>query len=339
MKLLYKKILDLELWHDYFLGQRLVSDRLPDVYDISDLLTIAPTPECQRTLQNLRWRFRPTRFGGTLWAEVEPVTTDPFYTKITVDRPEQLTFCLIVRDPQFANFTNLSLTSSDRSLYYFSNRSGNQLENSLFLSQPLPNYQNETAYKVGELVTHNDQTWEAVRDFTTTTDDPVEDDWQSFPLTQYVSQPDRQLLPPMGNFSPSNSMTRYTTWGIVEIFLNSPQVASDFLLLRSENDKTRIQPRTYVIRFKNRSTYWRYRYERPHGFRPDQLQLLNLRYETEKSYFTQRPQGLLQRPNALFKDGKDRLLPAPRVAQIKPESQIDPDTQAETIAIFSDIYL
>lgn len=339
MNLLYKKILDLELWHDYFLGQLPLSESLPDSYDLSDLFAIAPTPECQRQLQNLHWRFRPKRFGGTLWAEVEFAKTEPFYTKVSVDRPHQLEFWLVVRAPQFANFTNLSLAPFNEQIYYFSNLSGHQQGNTLFLTKPLPTYQNGTPYLVGQLVTHNNQTWEAIRDRTSITDAPNPDDWEALPLSHYVSSQDQRPNPKTSKSMLVEPVANYTAWGIIEISLNPELVPPAFSLVRSENRKTVIQPRTYVIRFKNRSTHWRYRYERPHGFRPEQLQLLKLRYETEKSYFTQRPQGLLQRPRQLFKDGKDRLLPAPRVAQIKPETRIDPDTQTDTIAIFSDVYL
>jgi hypothetical protein len=406
MKILYKKILDLELWHDYYLGQRDLSQSLPENYDLSDTLTLAPTPECQRSLQNLRWSFRPKRYGATLWAEVEPAKTGPFRTKFPLDRGYQLAFWLVVRAPLFANFTNLPITPLNQQIYYFTNLSGNEQKNTLFLTRSLPFYNNGTSYEAGQLVTHNNQTWEAVRDRTANTADPSPDDWEALPLSQYVSPQDQLLrqglfysyrvpqanpdeilrftlmngqqqpafeyefttpknhqagatiavplnfsnLPPsrytlllkgnpIGEFVLADPISTLNAWGFVEILVHPTSVPAAFSLLKSENGKTLIQPRTYVIRFKNRSTYWRYRYERPHGFLPDQLKTLNLHYETEKTYFTQRPQGLLQRPSHLFMDGKDRLLPAPRVIQIKPEPRVDPETQKETLAIFSDVYL
>ncbi|MBE9013434.1 hypothetical protein IQ250_24890 [Pseudanabaenaceae cyanobacterium LEGE 13415] len=337
MKILYKKVLDLELWHDYYLGQRNLDQSLPDNYDISDILALVPTPECTRILQNLHWRFRPQPRGATLFAEVIQVKPGVFQTQIPVDRPYLLLFWLRVRDPRFANFTNLPFTAQDRALYYFSSRSGTQQGTTLFLTQALPSYGRNQSYQMGQLVTHQNQTWEAIRDRTSTTDEPNPEDWEALPMSQYVSQQDQRFLPeqPSTSISPEASANR---WGAVEIVLQ-PRQSSPFSLLQLEQGQTLIRPKTFVIRFKNRSTYWRYRYNRPHGFSPDQLRSLQLQYDNETTYFTQRPQGLLQRPRRFFTDGKDQLLPAPRVTQIKPESRLDSSTQKASIAIFSDIYL
>lgn len=406
MNILYKKLLNLELWHDYYLGQPNPSQPLSEDYDVSDIVAIVPTPECERILKNLRWRFRKHRSGAIVFAEVDPVSPGIFQTKFPIDRPYQLSFWLVVRDARFANFTNLPLGSFRHLIYYVSNLSDNQQNDTLFLTKPLQPYHRNQFYSMGQLVTYNNQTWEAVRDRTSTTDDPSPDDWEALPASQYISQQDQvprqglsyPYLVPQANpgdvlrfvlinvnqqksfeyeftvpithkigeaitiplnffslapgfykllvqdaevasFVLADPMTTYNVWGLVEIVLNPRLVPPAFSLLQIEQGQTLIQPRTYVLRFKNRATYWRYRYDRPHGFTPDKLQTLNLHYENDKTYFTQRPQGLLQRPNHLFTDGKDRLLPAPRVAQIQPERRLDPETQKETIAIFSDIYL
>lgn len=406
MKILYNKILNLELWHDYYLGQPNLSQPLPDNYDISDMLAIVPTPDCRRILQNLRWNFRPQRQGATIFAEVEGVTPQTLKAKFSIDRPYLLSFWLVVRDPRFANFTNLPLTLPRNLIYYFSNLSDNEQSNTLFLTKTLPLYRRDQFYQAGQLVAHNNQTWEAIRDRTSTTDDPSPEDWEALPNSQYVSQQDQLSRQGMSyiyqvpqaapnevlrftlmnvnqqkafeheftvpethkageaivvslNFatlSPSryklllqdnqiaefvlaDPMSNYDAWGMVEILVGSRLVPTAFSLVQPESQQALIQPRTYVIRFKNRATYWRYRYERPHGFSQSKLETLNLQYENDKTYFTHRPQGLLQRPSHLFTDGKDRLLPAPRVAQIKPEPRVDPVTQKESIAVFSDIYL
>jgi hypothetical protein len=126
-------------------------------------------------------------------------------------------------------------------------------------------------------------------------------------------------------------------FALVEIVLNQNLVPPAFSLLKFEDRKTLIQPKTYIIRFKNRTTHWRYRYEKPHGFTKDKLPDFELK--DDKTYFSRRPQGLLRQPKRLFTDGKDQRLPAPGVIAIKPEKQIDPETDKEAIAIFSDIHL
>ncbi len=408
MKILYKKILNLELWHDYYLGQP-EPPVLPatDYDEISEMLALVPTANCQKVLQNLRWVFRPQPRGATIFACVEEVNpgdanTD-FQTQITVDRPYRLTFWLVVRDRYFANYTNLPLNSARQQIYYFSNLSGNQ-GHALFLTQPLPVYAANTPYQLGELVTHDDKTLESLRNHTSVNDIPDTSDWDSFPGSQYVSQGDRlphQVLfrtyPIEGvnpgdrfrftlvdaneqetfalevtapdNHTPGEAiainldfsgqipghyrlyldgsevdkfvifdpMAASNVFGLVEIVLNQNLVPPAFSVLQSQNGKTLIQPKTYVIRFKNRATHWRYRYERPHGFTEDDLPEFELK--DDKTYFSKRPQGLLRRPKRLLTDGDDNLLPAPGVMLIKPETQIDPETQSGAIAIFSDIHL
>ncbi len=156
MKNLYKKILALELWHDYYLGQP-DPPKLPQTdYDTSGLLALIPTPNCLQVLQNLRWVFRPQPHGANLFAQVRETTPGNFQTVIPVDRPYRLTFWLVVRDRYFANFTNLPLSSIRNQIYYFSNLSGNQ-GHDLFLTQPLPTYAANTEYQLGDLVIHDGQ--------------------------------------------------------------------------------------------------------------------------------------------------------------------------------------
>lgn len=401
MKILYKQILNLQLWHDYYLGQPDPST-LPGIdYEISSMLTLVPTAHCQRVLKNLRWIFRPQPWGASIFADVEEInsgSTRPDYqTQIPVDHPQRLTFWLVVRDRYFSNYTNLPLSTPGQQIYYFSNLSANQ-GHALFLSQPLPAYAPHTSYQLGQLVTHDGKTLEGLRNHTSVDDIPDTRDWDSFPGSQYVSSLDRlakqvllkthtlsradpgetlhftlvdanQLetwkqkvtvpknhtsgnaiavnlnfsgqLPgcyqlhlnntPVEKFILYDPMTRSDAFALVEIILNQNLVPPAFSLLQYQEGKTRIRPQTYVIRFKNRATYWRYRYEQPHGFNQDELP--DFQIQDEKTYFSQRPQGLRRRPQRLLSDGKGQPLPAPGVTLIKPE------TKENAIAIFSDIHL
>jgi hypothetical protein len=407
MKILYKQILNLELWHDYYLGQP-ESHALPLAnYQISEMLALVPTKNCQQVLKNLRWVFHPQPHGASIFASVEEVTSGDaktnFPTQIAVDRPERLAFWLVVRDRYFANFTNLPLTAPRQQIYYFSNRSGNQ-GHALFLTQPLSVYASNTSYHVGQLVTHDGKTLEALRDRTKKSVIPDPNDWDILPSSQYVSELDRfrqqeasrmytileanpgdrfrftlvdvneqetfalEMTAPT-NHIPGNGIAvslnfqqqisgcyqlrlnniqvdkfilceqaiARDAFALVEIVLNQNLVSPAFSLLKFEDRKTLIQPKTYIIRFKNRTTHWRYRYEKPHGFTKDKLPDFELK--DDKTYFSRRPQGLLRQPQRLLTDGKDRRLPAPGVIAIKPEKQIDPETEKDAIAIFSDIHL
>jgi len=416
MKILYKQILNLELWHDYYLGQPDPPTLATD-YEISEILMLVPTAHCLQVLKNLRWVFRSQPFGATISACVEEVTPGAapegsraerdrntnFQTQIPVDRPYRLTFWLVVRDRYFSNYTNLSLTAPRHQVYYFSNLANNQ-GYALFLTQPLPVYANNTSYQLGQLVTYNGKTLESLRNNPAIVESSDTSDWDIFPISQYVSELDRltrqvlfktHIIPRADpgeifrfilvdvneqeiwrqevtvpenhtsgeaiavnlNFSQQipgcyqlrlnndlvdkfilcDPMTSSNAFALVEIVLNQNLVPPAFSLLQSQDGNSLIQPKTYVIRFKNRATHWRYRYEKPHGFSKDKLPDFELK--DDKTYFTKRPQGLLRRPKRLLTDGKDQLLPAPGVMLIKPERQIDPETEKEAIAIFSDIHL
>ncbi|MFN6570930.1 hypothetical protein [Dendronalium sp. ChiSLP03b] len=394
---LYKKILNLDLWHDFYLGQPDPPESPPRNYDISSMLTVVPTPDCLRVLRNFRWVFRPQPRGASIFAQVVQTSPDAFRTLLAIDRPLRLTFWLVVRDRYFANFTNLSLTATRQQLYYFSNLSGNQ-GHALFLTQPLLVYTANTEYRLGQLVSHQGKTLEALRYQTAASAIPNASDWDILPGSQYVSELD--LLPRQGlsrrytiasanpgdrfrlalvdvnqqeayalevtapdNHTPGEALAVNLNFagqipGRYQLFLNDTQVeefvlfdplaAGDafalveialnqivpqaFSLLQSNAGQTLIQPRTYVIRFKNRATYWRYRYEQPHGFTANELPDFEL--IDPKTYATKRPLGLRLRPDSLLADGNDRLLPAPGVTLIKPES----DLQAG-LTIYSDIHL
>ncbi|MUG97757.1 hypothetical protein F7734_37800 [Scytonema sp. UIC 10036] len=399
MKILYKKILNLELWHDFYLGQPDPPGVLPANYDISRTLELVPTQECRRLLANLRWVFRPQLYGASIFANVNVAASGEFFTVVPVDRPYRLTFWLVVRDRYFANFTNLPLTGNRQQIYYFSNLFDNQ-GHALFLTRPLSAYTANTEYQVGELVTQAGRTLEAFIYQANASDSPNPNEWDTFPATEYVSQRDRLPIQKtyrtqvIANANPGETY-RFTlidsneqeSWAVdetvpdthnlgepfsvsisfagqrpghyqllenntqvaefvlvdnsvpeacalVEILLNSNLVPSNFSLLQSSAGKTFIQPKTYIIRFKNRATRWRYRYERPHGCNaenlPNDFNLIDAR-----TYATIRPIGLRQRSDSLLNDCKDRPLPSPNAALIQPET----DESQRVTSIFSDIYL
>jgi hypothetical protein len=399
MKVLYQKILDLEIWHDYYLGQPNPPKLPANNYDISDMLALVPTSECLRVLRNLRWLFRLQPGGASIFAHVEQSSAGDFRTLLPVNRPERLTFWLVVRDRYFSNFTNLSLTTNRQQIYYFSNLSGNQ-GHALFLTQPLASYTPKTEYHLGQLVNHDGKTLEALRYQAAASAKPNANDWDILPNSQYVSELDR--LPQQGisyiytipkanpgdiwrltlvdvheqitfaldvttldNHNPGDAiacnlnfagqipgryklclnnipvdqfvlcdpMTARDAFALVEIVLNQSLVPPAFSLLQLQDGNTLIQPKTYVIRCKNRSTRWRYRYEKPHGF--SAANLPNFELIDTKTYATKRPLGLRLQPDRLLTDGKDQQLPAPAPAHIKPET----DAKSHVTTIFSDIHL
>jgi hypothetical protein len=397
----YKKILDLELWHDYFLGQPDALELLPPNYDSSNLLTIEPTSDCLRLLKNLRWIFRTQPHGASIFAPVNELKPGDFQPQIPIDRPERLTFSLVVRDPYFNNFTNLPLEQTPNKIYYCSNLTDNRVSPLLFLTQPLPAYVAQAEYLLGQLVNRGSKTLEAIKYQAEAAPTPTVSDWNTLPGSQYVSKLDylpRQALtraytspkanpgdtfqlklvdvngvetfavdviasaqhPPgsaisidlnftgqlpgryqltqngteIDNFAIVNPILNRGAFGLVEISLNSSSIKPAFALLKTKAGKILISPKTYLIRFKNRLTRWRYRYEQPHGFTaaniPNFFDLID-----DKTYATKQLLGL-QSPSAyLLTDGKDRPLPSPSVTLIKPEIDVD----RHLTNIFADIHL
>ena len=412
MKVLYKKILTLELWHDYYLGQPNPLPSLPNKYAISDMLALVPTQHCRQILRNLRWGFQTQPRGGNLFAAVDEALSGDFQTVIPVDQSNRLTFWLVVRDRYFANFTNLSLTPTRKQIYYFSNLSSNKRHDTLFLTQPLPTYAANTEYHLGQLVNHDGNTLEALRYQDSAHPPEDRDYWKTLPGSQYVSSSDQ--LPRQGfsrtetlvsanpgdtfrfaltdvnhqkafafeftvpdnhppgeaiavslNFSQQppgcyrlslngtqvdefillDPIVNKNVFALVEIVLNQSLVPAEFRLLEASLGETLIRPKTYVIRFKNRATRWRYKYEpeRPHGFclerespAEDGCDSIDPRFIVldRLSYVTKRPIGLRQQPEQLL-NNSNKDLPAPSVALIKPET----NSNQHVTSIFSDIHM
>ena len=190
IQIIYQPLFHIQLWHDYILGQP-DPPTLPDSYDISNLFTLVPTSECLRTLKNLRWVYRSDNRGGQIFAQVKAVDAENFATQFPIKEPHQLTFWLIVKNPYFANFSNLPLTTPINALYYFSNLSNNQGHN-LFLTHSLPTYTPESEYAIGQLVSHEGELLEALTYIASAEEEINEDNWQTIePSTQYVSILDR----------------------------------------------------------------------------------------------------------------------------------------------------
>jgi hypothetical protein len=158
MNVAFRSILNLEIWHDYYLGQSEQLDALPAQYHISDTIALIPTRECQTMLRNLRWLVREQPSGAVLLAHIDAsAVTDGLMPIVALDTSTCLTFWLVVRDRNFANYTNLPLDAPRNRIYYFSNRPGSQVGNHLFLTQPLPSYQPESEYTLGQLVSYQNR--------------------------------------------------------------------------------------------------------------------------------------------------------------------------------------
>lgn len=433
MSILHKPILKLEIWHDYFLGPKAQTE-LPDDYDISAAIALIPTAECQKNLKNLRWLIRAQPYGLALLAHVnsDARTTGKLTPIVSINAETRLTFWLVVRDRNFANYTNLPLSAPRDQLYYFSNTFGNSSavtgnNPELFLSQPLVPYTAKEKYVVGDMVSYqvsNKQvTLEAIAPLESADDSPnivkpIGDsisndplspdntgDWISKAASQYVSKRDQHkqqgsfrtevlarasprdtlvltdanseetvafTVPdshPTGtplsvqlnftdysagyyqlshiqngishhinDFILCDSMASRDAFALVELSLKPAAVPKDFQLLTGTTATQQLNPKTYRIRFKNRTTRWRYHQQRPtRSVPPAKLPDYFQRIDTN-TFVGKYPFEHYQHANRRLTDENSHVLPSPSLA--KPPTIALSDSDPKTItALFSDIYL
>jgi hypothetical protein len=135
------------------------------------------------------------------------------------------------------------------------------------------------------------------------------------------------------SFAPGNKL------GLVEIIINEKLENEDFKFLRKKLDtgQTVISPKSYIIRFKNRATRWRYNYDKAQNLTDFNLEEFDIS-EDGKKIATKKVINLYHlskiKVESLPKTANRMLLPAPKVTFISPEFKSD-----HLANIFSDIYL
>lgn len=409
MPVLYRPVCNLQLWHDFMLGQPDPAELSLDGYAIDEWLEIIPTRSCTQQLQNLRWAFRPQGFGGTIFARVE-ADGSGFRSFVPVERAYRLTFWIKVKQSAFFQATNLPLQAPGPLGYHFSNVSGVS-GHALFLSAGLPAYAGGSTYRVGALVQHGGQTWEAHRQLDSPAAPASGGPWQALPATEYVSDGDQLPLTPLslrhqlGSADPGDAYQvelrdilgqpgllhegtvgdthpagdpfmihvdltglepgRYEmlvngasltpaqhylhlppqahpqALGLIEVALDPSGVPSDFALTDTDS---LIQPRDYVIRFKNLATRWRYRYRNSIGsLAPNPTPTLPPGWtldQGQRTITSVAPQALRARYGIfelplLIGSSTEVKLPAPALSALRPERGAGP----QITEFYSDIFL
>ena len=194
----YQKVFELHLSHLHYWEQAIQWNpqnselSVTEVQDSSAALSLVPTVSCRSLLCRLRWLFRPRPYGGDVYALAQ-TTAEGIAPQISPGAAEGLSFWIAIKDPSFANFTNLTLERKRHQIYYFSNLSGNH-DGELFLTQPLLAYEENREYHLGQLVTHAGQTLEAILYQRESEALPnLVTDWKVVPNSQYVTGAD--LMP------------------------------------------------------------------------------------------------------------------------------------------------
>lgn len=201
MDYVYQKLLEVKIWHDYLLTKDSFPQELPNSYDINDIFEIVPSPITVNLLDAYNLIFKATKTGFMLISEVDesPLGKMHNQTFIRFDERVKLSFYLILKDPYFLNYTNLSLSNSPKKqLVYVNNLNSNSLtfgeKNLCFLSKPIPEYQSDLILDMGDLVVKDDLVFEVI-DVPITEEpipnpDPLQLNWEIAKKTQYITKND-----------------------------------------------------------------------------------------------------------------------------------------------------
>lgn len=85
---------------------------------------------------------------------------------IKIDSDTKLRFIIKLKNPSFGNISGVKLFGLKNSIYYFSNRSDNEIDNVLYLSKKIPVHDPAGDYEVGSLIQTGSDIYEAISDNT-----------------------------------------------------------------------------------------------------------------------------------------------------------------------------
>jgi hypothetical protein len=270
----FRRVFEVRLLHHYWLDDgATVFDQIPDqarrdtrllTYDARPLLAVAPTPATEGILAGHQCLFRETNVGFTVLA--------PGALNIAPDTV--LEFVVSVRDPAFFQYTALTLPPQRvYAIYYLqekrtyrykenvpllSNTSGAKRGTTLFLSQEPP------APAAGDLVESIVLSGSALEQLTSdnpgATTQVIAASAGDPPV--YVTQGDvEDITPPAGLTGAPAKGVRLQDGVADDVFvyisLTAASPDTDFSFVDGGGALTAQAP-VYEVRFKNRSTFWRY---------------------------------------------------------------------------------
>lgn len=168
----YNPLFTVEIWHDFFLDFRNknnpyeLKNQLPKGYDFSKFLEVQPSPYTQQLLSRYGLLWRPSRHGFTVFSEALPIPGEikSFHTAIPLDSTIHFEFLLLVKDPQFLNFSNIPIDRLNGDIIHFNNKIHNASGDRLYIHQTLNKFSNTAKYAIGELVFNNigDRLYESI---------------------------------------------------------------------------------------------------------------------------------------------------------------------------------
>lgn len=161
--LTYKTLFKVNILHHYFLNNASeVFDNMNDKgkskmlkeYDVSDFISIEPTPSCAAIIRKNHFIFRTTPFGLIVGIRVRKEATK-YFPEIVPDNDLRFTFNLHFNDGYFSNYTALPLSHAKGTLFYFSNLKTNAPKKFPNVTQFAPQFVAGQKYSAGDMVSDN----------------------------------------------------------------------------------------------------------------------------------------------------------------------------------------
>ena len=278
----YQLLFKIEILHDYYLNwgttefEYLNSDEHNQIlssYNIHQDLAITPTEVCRQLLQEKGMILREVPLGFEVFIQTAPtLDKELVYPKVPVSQqPFTLTFTIRLKNINFLNFTDLPFEDDVDSTYYFSNSNRNQLSKEQYVTQedkvklatnflsPIMREQNLSGQNIelwiyDETKHYRNKVSEIQFELSPSLDIKSLLSGLSPGIYSY------KLLGPAlprqdGQFYYNPDLFEDRFFGIIAI-RHAPEHDSDFRLFNPDGSLTPM--RSYRLRFKNRTTFWRY---------------------------------------------------------------------------------
>lgn len=153
----YHPLFQVDIAHDYFLSRgSVVFEAQPEadqialtaVYSVGSFLEIFPDDPTRGKLAGHKMIFKTTGMGFLVAVQTDPSASNPRLT-IPLAADFGLTFALRIKDPRFANYTELGPATTG--FHRFGNDSNHAVAGTSFLSQPVRAFDASRRYVAGEI--------------------------------------------------------------------------------------------------------------------------------------------------------------------------------------------
>jgi hypothetical protein len=274
----YKKIFTIQLKHLYY-----GTDQTKFINDFD----LVPSPETEQILKNFGMVAKQTGdsivvLGSSTLVDLEDPEDpeDDFYKLFkSVGEKTKFRFYLKLKTPTFHNFTDIPLSNSDGTVYYFNNRaafipdSGHLEDNLILLDDTHTGYYVDGSERMivrSELFSISLPDEGTVQIIDVYNSENIVFDSGAVELEDEVQFDLRGKVTPgrykvMQDGSPVGDefyidplITRGGVFGVIEIFEVSTDNADYAYVSAESGEEGKILHPTYVLAFKNRSTKWKY---------------------------------------------------------------------------------